>query len=83
MRVRAPGANRDSEEVIMKGEDNGDVGAFVQTAEHIGGYVWVITLVDFAARAVKRSLVSDEVFTTPAAAKDAGDARLSALAADR
>lgn len=70
----------------MKSNDNananGDVRAFVQTAEQTGGYVWVITLVDFAAKAVKRSLVSDETYATRAAAHDAGDARLKALAAD-
>ncbi|TKC92339.1 hypothetical protein FAZ69_01250 [Trinickia terrae] len=60
-----------------------DVKAFVQTAEQAGGFVWVISLVDFAAREVKRALVSDESYSTPAAARDAGVARLAALAADR
>ena len=66
----------------MKSSDQGDVRAFVQTAEQAGEYVWVITLVDFGAREVKRSLVSDETYSMRAAAQDAGDARLKALAAD-
>ncbi|HTI18524.1 MAG TPA: hypothetical protein VL598_12735 [Trinickia sp.] len=66
----------------MKTDHSGDVQAFVQTAEQAGGYVWVITLVDFADRQVKRSLVSDENYLTRAAAHDAGDARLKALATD-
>jgi hypothetical protein len=66
----------------MKAEDKGDVRAFVQTAEQAGGYVWVVTLVDFGVREVKRSLVSDETYATRAAAKDAGDARLKALEED-
>ncbi|MGF6597154.1 hypothetical protein P3T23_001871 [Paraburkholderia sp. GAS448] len=67
----------------MKTDDSGDVRAFVQTAEQAGAYVWVITLVDFGAQKVKRSLVSDESYTTRAAAQDAGDAHLKALAEDR
>lgn len=67
----------------MSKSSNGALEAFVQTAEQPGGYVWVITLVDFAAREVRRSLVSEDVWPTRAAAKDAGDARLAALAADR
>lgn len=59
-----------------------EVKAFVQTAEQTGGFVWVITLVDFAAREIRRSLVSDEPYSTRAAAKDAGEARLAALASD-
>lgn len=66
----------------MKESANGDVTAFVQTAEHQGGYVWVLTLVDFAAREVKRSLVSDETYATSAAARDAGSARLQGMATD-
>jgi hypothetical protein len=66
----------------MKPDHSGDVRAFVQTAEQMGGYVWVISLVDFDSRQVKRSLVSDENYTTRAAAHDAGDARLKALTAD-
>ncbi|MBB5463439.1 hypothetical protein OKW30_005828 [Paraburkholderia sp. Clong3] len=67
----------------MKSEDKGDVRAFVQTAEQSGEHVWVITLVDFAAREVKRSLVSDETYATSAAARDAGEAHLKALEQDR
>jgi hypothetical protein len=66
----------------MKDAVNGDISAFVQTAEHRGGYVWVLTLVDFGAREVKRSLVSDEIYATSAAARDAGNARLQGMAAD-
>lgn len=66
----------------MNDRANGDVSAFVQTAEHQGGYVWVLTLVDFVARDVKRSLVSDETYATSAAARDAGLARLQGMAAD-
>lgn len=62
---------------------NGSLKAFVQTAEQTGGFVWVITLVDFDAREVRRSLVSEEAWPTRAAAQDAGEARLAALAADR
>ena len=66
----------------MKVNDKGDVRAFVQTAEQAGEYVWVITLVDFAAQNVKRSLVSDDTFMTRAAAQDAGEAHLAALEED-
>ncbi|MFC5431423.1 hypothetical protein ACFPTO_21840 [Paraburkholderia denitrificans] len=67
----------------MNAQGKGDVRASVQTAEQIGGWVWVITLVDFDAREVRRSLVSEESYTTQRAAKDAGDARLQALAHDQ
>lgn len=67
----------------MTKRSSGDIKAFVQTAEQTGGFVWVITLVDFAAREVRRSLVSEDVWPTRAAAQDAGEARLAALAADR
>jgi hypothetical protein len=67
----------------MKAETKGDVRAVVQTAEQAGAYVWVITLVDFGVGEVKRSLVSDESYVTADAARDAGEARLKALAADR
>ncbi|CAB3675034.1 hypothetical protein [Trinickia soli] len=66
----------------MSDKTNGDVSAFVQTAEHQGGYVWVLTLVDFAARDVKRSLVSEETYATSAAARDAGLDRLQGMAGD-
>jgi hypothetical protein len=67
-------------ETASNGED---VRAFVQTAEQSGSYVWVITLVDFGAKKVKRSLVSDETYAMRAAAQDAGDAYLKGLAEDR
>ncbi|NKJ49916.1 hypothetical protein CIC12_24910 [Burkholderia sp. SG-MS1] len=66
----------------MNADNTSDVQAFVQTAEQTGAYVWVITLVDFKSREVKRSLVSDGTYETRAAAKDAGEARLKALAVD-
>ncbi len=70
---------------MTKTNDEGsqrDLRAFVQTAEHQGGFLWVISLVDFAAREIKRSIVSDDVYSTRAAAQDAGDARLKAISAD-
>ena len=67
----------------MNASNGNDVCAFVQTAEQAGEYVWVITLVDFAAQNVKRALVSDETYSTRAAAKDAGEAHLKALEEDR
>jgi hypothetical protein len=70
-------------EVTMKADEKGDVRAFVQTAEQAGDYVWVIALVDFGAREVKRTIVSDESYKNRAAAKDAGEARLKALEEDR
>jgi hypothetical protein len=66
----------------MKTDHTGDVRAFVQTAEQAGAYVWVITLVDFKNREIRRSLVSDETFATRAAAQDAGDTHLTALEED-
>ncbi|WP_020202316.1 MULTISPECIES: hypothetical protein [Cupriavidus] len=57
--------------------------AIVQTAPQAGRYVWVITLVDFDARLVKRNIVSDDTFTTSDAARVAGDAQLKAMAEDR
>jgi hypothetical protein len=68
--------------MTMNADNRSDTQAFVQTAEQTGGFVWVITLVDFGSREVKRSLVSDGTYETRAAAKDAGDAHLKALAAD-
>ncbi len=70
-------------EVTMKADEKADVRAFVQTAEQAGDYVWVIALVDFGAREVKRTIVSDETYKNRAAAKDAGEARLKALEEDR
>jgi hypothetical protein len=67
----------------MGSANNGNVRAVVQTAEQAGGFVWVISLVDFAAGEVKRSMVSEENFATSDAARDAGNDRLKAMAADR
>lgn len=66
----------------MNAETSSNVRAFVQTAEQAGSYVWVITLVDFDAQKVKRSLVSEEKYATAAAAKDAGEARLAGMRDD-
>jgi hypothetical protein len=66
-----------------KANDGDDIRAFVQTAGQAGEYVWVITLVDFGAKKVKRSMVSDDPFAMRAAAQDAGEAHLKALAEDR
>jgi hypothetical protein len=66
-----------------KANDSGDVRAFVQTAEQAGAYIWVITLVDFGAKKVKRTMVSDDTFAMRAAAQDAGEAHLKALTEDR
>jgi len=66
-----------------KTSDSEDVRAFVQTAEQAGEFVWVITLVDFGAKKVKRSMVSDDRFAMRAAAQDAGDAYLKGLTEDR
>lgn len=66
----------------MNTEAKADRRAFIRTAEQAGGYVWVISLIDFDARDVKRSIVSDEVFATQRAAQDAGNARLKALTED-
>lgn len=67
----------------MNANDKGDVRAFVQTAEQTGGWVWVISLVDFDSRDLRRSFVSEQAYTTQRAAKDAGYARLNALAHDQ
>ena len=42
----------------------------------------VIALVDFEARLLKRTIVSDDTFTTADAARVAGEAQLRAMAAD-
>jgi hypothetical protein len=47
-----------------KANDSGDVRACVQTAEQASAYVRVITLVDFGAQKVKRSMVSDDIFAS-------------------
>ncbi|AOK57000.1 hypothetical protein DF107_21360 [Burkholderia stagnalis] len=66
----------------MNTETSANVRAFVQTAEQAGSYVWVIALVDFDAQTVKRALVSEESFGTAAAARDAGEARLTGMRQD-
>lgn len=71
------------EEVIMATANDSKLRAVVQTAEQAGGFVWVITLVDFGAGEVKRSMVSEENFATADAARDAGNDRLKAMADDR
>ena len=63
--------------------NEGKLRAFVQTAEQAGGFVWVLTLVDFAAQEVKRAMVSEENFATADAARDAGNDRLKAMSSDR
>ncbi|RQS63634.1 hypothetical protein DID96_29270 [Burkholderia sp. Bp8963] len=67
----------------MNAETSGNLRAFVQTAEHAGAFVWVISLVDFDAQNVRRAFVSDETFGTAAAARDAGEARLAGMREDR
>jgi len=48
----------------MNTKDKGNVHALVQTAEQIGGSVWVISLVDFDAREETRAtLVSKRSHT--------------------
>jgi hypothetical protein len=69
-------------EVIMGSANDGSKRAVVHTAEQGGGFVWVISLVDFDAREVKRSMVSEENFATADAARDAGNDRLKAMAED-
>jgi len=56
--------------------------AIVQSAPQAGRYVWVISLVDFSAQQVRRTIVSDDTFTTADAAKVAGDAALKGMATD-
>jgi hypothetical protein len=67
----------------MTSSSEGNLRAFVQTAEQAGGFVWVLTLVDFAAQEVKRAMVSEENFATADAARDAGNDRLQAMSSDR
>jgi len=54
----------------------------VQTAPQAGRYVWIISLVDFGAQQIRRTMVSDDTFTTADAARVAGEAELKAMAAD-
>lgn len=66
----------------MTSESRPQLKAFVQTAPQAGRYVWVITLVDFGGQQIRRTMVSDDTFTTADAARVAGDAELKAMAAD-
>ncbi|MGU7772724.1 MULTISPECIES: hypothetical protein [unclassified Burkholderia] len=66
----------------MNAETTGNVRAFVQTAEQAGAFVWVISVVDFDAQMLKRAFVSEETFGTAAAARDAGEARLTGMRQD-
>ncbi|MCA3191441.1 MULTISPECIES: hypothetical protein [unclassified Cupriavidus] len=66
----------------MTSESRPQLKAFVQTAPQAGRYVWVIALVDFGAQQIRRTMVSDDTFTTADAARVAGDAELKAMAAD-
>jgi hypothetical protein len=66
----------------MNNSDTSDVQAFVQTSAQSGRFVWTISLVDFGARKLKRTMVSDDTFTTADAARVAGEAQLKAMAAD-
>lgn len=66
----------------MASESRPNLKAFVQTAPQAGRYVWVVALVDFDARQVRRAIVSDDTFTTSDAARDAGEAQLKAMAED-
>ena len=63
----------------MKRELSDDIVAFVDTAAQSGGYVWVLTIVDFSDQQIKRTAVCQENYPTQAAAQDAGDVRLKAL----
>ncbi|GAB5099882.1 hypothetical protein P9250_25865 [Caballeronia sp. LP006] len=67
----------------MTSSKEGNVRAFVQTAEQAGGFVWVLVLVDFEAREVRRALVSEENFATADAARDAGNDQLKGMSNDR
>jgi len=67
----------------MATDSKSHLSAVVQTAPQAGRYVWVIALVDFDARQIKRTIVSDDTFTTADAARDVGEAQLKAMAGDR
>ena len=58
------------------------VRASVHTAEHGGAYLWAITLLDTQENDVRRVMLSDDSFATPAAAKDAGEAALKGMSQD-
>ncbi|KND61885.1 hypothetical protein BVER_05950c [Candidatus Burkholderia verschuerenii] len=67
----------------MASSNEGNLKAFVTTAEQSGGFVWVMALVDFESREVRRAMVSEENFATADAARDAGNDRLKGMANDR
>ncbi len=62
--------------------NHGRVHASVHTAEHGGGYLWAITLLDVKENDVRRVMLSDDQFATPAAARDAGEAALKGMSQD-
>ncbi|WP_354687563.1 hypothetical protein [Cupriavidus necator] len=66
----------------MASESRPNLKAFVQTAPQAGRYVWIIALVDFDAKQIRRAIVSDDTFTTSDAARVAGEAQLKAAAED-
>ena len=66
----------------MTTESRPQLKAFVQTAPQAGRYVWMISLVHFGWQQIRRTIVSDDTFTTSDAARVAGDAELKAMAAD-
>ncbi len=66
----------------MATESRPHLKAIVQTAPQTGRYVWIISLVDFSAEQIRRTIVSDDTFTTSDAARVAGEAELKAMASD-
>lgn len=66
----------------MSTESKHHLKAFVQTAPQGGRFVWVIALVDFSAEQLRRTIVSDDTFSTADAARVAGEGELKAMAAD-
>ena len=63
--------------------NHGKVRASVHTAEHGGGYMWAITLLDVKENDVRRVMLSDDQFSTSAAARDAGEAALKGMSQDQ
>ncbi|MEJ0004695.1 MAG: hypothetical protein WDN30_16265 [Pararobbsia sp.] len=64
------------------GANHGKVRASVHTAEHGGGYLWAITLLDLKESDVRRVLLSDDQFATSADARNAGEAALKGMSHD-
>lgn len=56
--------------------------AILQTAPQAGRYVWVLSLVDFGEEQIRRTIVSDDTFTTSDAARVAGETALKGMAND-